>query len=163
MSRIMQPARVPGGGVEDIRGLPYTGTIYRGSVLVYSSNQVAVAGADPTAIVGVALQASDTNPGYAAANNPTTITGRSAVISVAVANRQTVFSATMTNGSSTRVAPASTDVGVDYGITAYTNVWTVDRNKTGASARVQVIGYDTGGLTNLVFFKFLEAAITSNP
>lgn len=161
MGRIMQPARTP-RGVEAIRGLAYTGTVYRGSVLIYNAGNVQVGGVDPTNIMGVALQASDTNPGYAAANNPTTITGRSAVISVATADRVTVFSAAMTNGSSTRVAPVAADVGVSYGLTAYTNIWTVDRAKVGVLARVQVIGYDTGGLTNMVFFKFLESAISPN-
>jgi len=161
VSRIMQPSRTP-RGIESIRGMAYTGTIYRGGVLIYSGANVAAAGVNPTAIVGVALQASDTNPGYAAANNPVTITGRSAVISVAVADRTTVYSATLTNGSSTRIAPVAADVGTQVGLTEYSNVWTVDKGKTAALARVQIVGYDTGGLTNLVFFKFLESAISPN-
>lgn len=158
---MFQIARGPGGGTPAIRWMTYTGTVYRGSVLVYSSNAVAEAGADPTEVVGVALQASDSGPGFNQANAPTVNTYRAAKMSVAIADRLTVFRGKMTNGSSVRVSPATTDIGVEYGITAYSNVWTVDRNKTSTDKRVQVIGFDD--LTGDVFFKWLEAAITPNP
>lgn len=67
----------------------------------------------------------------------------------------TVFSATLTNGSSTRIAPTVADIGTQVGITAYSGVWTVDKNKTAGNARVAIVGIDTD--VNVVFFRFLSA------
>lgn len=159
MAIVMAPARVGSGQVPSIIYGQYddAAAIVLGSVLAYSSGEYTLAGTDPALIAGVALQAKDTAPGYAAQNNPTVITGRLQNISIAVADAVTVFMATLTNGSSTRVAPAITDVGAQYGITAYSGVWTVDRNKTTTSARVIVVGYSTElyGSPGVVFFKWL--------
>jgi hypothetical protein len=156
------PARVPAGsGVPDIQYLQHTSGYagILGSVLVFSSGEVAVGGADPTPIVGVALAAANTAPGYNAQNNPAVFTGRERKIAVARANRSTVFIGYLTNGSSTKVAPTIANVGISYGITAYSNIWTVDTAKTGASERVTVIGIDL--LNNTVFFKFKEAHLAT--
>jgi hypothetical protein len=160
---VFQFARNPGSTAPDVGWLTYSGTIVRGAVLIWSSNTVFTAGADPTAIVGVAMQASDSGPGWNQANSPTVVTGRQSKMSVSRANRNMVFRGKLTSGSSTRVAPAATDIDVSYGITAYSGVWTVDRAKTSSGVyRVQVIGYDDLGIGD-VFFKFLESAITPNP
>ena len=158
---MFQVARTGNGTAPVVRWLAYTGTIVRGEPVIYDTGNVKVAGANPTAIVGVALQANDSGPGFNQANSPVVSTYRQSKMSIAMANRETVFRGKLTNGSSTRIAPVAADVGVVYGITAYSNVWTVDKNKTGGDARVQVVGFDD--LTNEVFFKFLEAAITANP
>lgn len=157
MSRIMQPARTPSGAAFDVQYMQYVSgaTFARGAVLAYTSGEVNEAGANPATIVGVALQAADTSPGFAAANNPSPITGRSRKVSVARANDVTVFSATLTNGSSTRIAPTVADIGTQVGITAYSGVWTVDKNKTAGNARVAIVGIDTD--VNVVFFRFLSA------
>lgn len=160
----MQPARIPSGGVFDVLGAVYPDaqTFIRGAVMVPEAGNTGKyeeAGADPALIAGVALQGVDTAPGFAMANNPSPITGRQQKISMAIANTQTIFEATLTNGSATRVAPAQTDVGQQYGITAYSGVWTVDKAKTGASARVIVLGFSTINNRQLVFFKFLPANI----
>lgn len=158
---MFQIARSGGAAAPEVRWLAYTGTIVRGEVVIYDTGNVKVAGANPTGIVGVALQANDTGPGFDQANSPVVSTYRQAKMCIAMANRTTIFRGKLTNGSSTRIAPVAADVGVVYGITAYSNVWTVDKNKTGGDARVQVVGFDD--LTDDVFFKFLEAAITANP
>lgn len=155
MAIYMQPARSGPGSVPSVTyGLYETAAaIVIGSVLIYDTGNYDLAGADPALIAGVALQAAGTAPGYDAANSPVPITGRQQKIAVAIADRNTVFSAQLTNGSSTVVTPATTDVGSQYGITAYSGKWTVDRNKTGANARVQVIAIDLE--RNLVFFRWL--------
>lgn len=163
----MQPARIPAGGAFPIVGQPTVepATFSRGAVLVLQAGNTGLcleAGVNPTQIVGVALQGGDTNPGYAAANNPTTITGRSAEVSVATANKQTVFQATLTNGSNVAVQPVNADIGAQYGITGYNAgtvaaVWVVDKAKTGASARVAVVDFDT--VRQIVFFRFIDSSI----
>lgn len=160
----MFTSRVLGGKVEPITRLAYTGTpaIVIGTVLAWSSGYVAVAGADPTEIVGISLQAVDTNPGFAAANAPATITGRSSTVSVSrPAYGTIVYGANLTNGSSTIVAGAQTDVGVQYGITAYSGKWTVDKNKTGGSVRVEVVGFDPSIYGGVVFFTFLPTYLAN--
>lgn len=156
MPILMQPARTAPGSVPSVVYGKYADaatSIVQGSVLIFSSGTYDVAGTDPALIAGVALQAQDTAPGYQAANNPNPITGRERKISVAVADRTEVFSATLTNNSSTRIAPVQADIGAQYGITAYSGVWTVDKNKTTTAARVSIVGINTE--TNEVYFKWL--------
>jgi hypothetical protein len=155
MTQVMYPARTGPGSVPLITYSTYdpTDAIVIGSVLILTSGVYNLAGTDPTIIAGVALQAVDTSPGFQAANNPVPITGRETKMSIAVADRNTTFWATLTNGSSTRIAGATADIGAIYGITAYSGVWTVDKAKLTTDARVSIVGIDTerGG----VFFKFL--------
>lgn len=162
MPQVMYPARTGPGQVPLVTYAQYddAAAIVKGSVLVFSSGEYTLAGADPALIAGVALAPKDSAPGYAAANNPVPITGREQKIAIAVADKNTTFYATLTNGSSTRVTPAITDVGAQYGITAYSGVWTVDRNKTTTSARVQVVAIDLerGG----VYFKWLTDHIAGD-
>lgn len=150
--------QVQGGGVEAIQYMQYaTGQTFPiGAVLIYAAGEVTVAGADPASntIVGYSLQGAGTSPGYDAANSPTTFTGRQQKVSVVRPNDQLIVQGEFTNGSSTLIASAQSDVGVSYGITAYTGVWTVDKNKTGGSARVIVTGFDADQF--LVFFKFIQ-------
>lgn len=155
----MQPARIPGGGVFNVTGYDTTAgqTFIRGAIVQFASGKVSESTTGvKTNIVGVALQGAFTGPGNQMANNPTTITYQDTITSVAVADNVTVFEATFVNGSTTRVAPAVTDIGVTYGVSKYTD-WAVDKSLTGANAAVTIVGIDTG--RNLVFFKFLAAAI----
>ena len=164
MSLIMQPARIPAGGVFPVIGAEYPSsgqTFVRGAIMVPGSGanlgKYQEAGVNPAVIAGVALQSVDTAPGFAMANSPTTITGRQTKISMATNNSQTEFEATLTNGSSTRVTPATTDIGQRYGVTAYSGVWVLDKAKIGNDARAEVTGIDTTTGKNLVFFKFLPS------
>ena len=155
----MQPAQVPGGGVFNVRGFDTTAaqTFLRGAVLIFAAGKVSEAATGATTgIVGVALQAAFTGPGNSMANSPATITWQETQTSAAIADSVTVFEATFVNGSTTRIAPAVTDIGVSYGISKYTD-WAIDKSLTAAAAAVKVVGIDT--MRNLVFFKFLAAAI----
>jgi hypothetical protein len=157
MSIVMQPART-GPGLVPLVGYQNYKTaeaIVIGTVLIYDTGELAVAGADPALIAGVALQAAGTAPGYDAGNSPVPITGRQQKIAMAAADRNTVYSATLTNNSSTRIAPVAADVGINYGITVYSGVWTVDKNKTAANARVQIVGYSIDISPGIVFFKWI--------
>ena len=160
MSIIMAPARTGPGAVPLVSYAQYKSAdaIVQGSLLIFDTGEYALAGADPALIAGVALQAKNTAPGYDAANSPVPITGREQKIAIAIADKNSTFMATLTNGSATRIAPVIGDVGAQYGVTAYSGVWTVDQAKTAADARVQIVGYSLIGPTagvGVVFFKFL--------
>lgn len=152
------PAYGPGNGTPLV--LQYNATsgadFAVGAVLVLSSGEVTAAGADPGAgtILGVAMAEEDSAPGFNMANQPATVTWRTRNVPVAVANGN-LFMGRLTNGSSTFIAPVTADTGVSYGITAYSGVWTVDKAKTGASARVVVTKIDTDN--NKVWFRFIES------
>lgn len=132
-------------------------TFVNGALVVMAAGEVSECGADPADIYGVALQAAATNPGYDAANSPTVVTGRQQTVSVALANDTTIFGGKLVNGSSTLVTPVAADIGAEYGVTKYGSIWYVDKNKTGASARVVIIDADLTGGTGDVFFQVLEA------
>lgn len=155
----MQPARVPGGGVFSVLAPDTTAaqTFIRGAVLVFASGKVSEASTGVTTnVAGVALQGAFTGPGNAMANSPAPITWQETQTSMAVADSVTIFEATFVNGSTTRIAPAVTDIGVSYGVSKYTD-WAVDKSLTAGSAAVRVVGIDTQ--RNLVFFKWLAAAV----
>lgn len=159
--RRIQAARVPGGtGMPGVKAWTYSGgTFKRGAIMIVSANIAAEAGVAPVAsIIGVALQDVDTNLGFGAANSPTQVTGRNTTVSIATANRQTIFSGAITNNSDTLVTPALADVGTARGLRkrAADSIWTVDQ--TAASA-VRVESYDLDQVDKPVFFKFLEAAL----
>lgn len=148
-----------GGNVPVTRGQDYTSpaTWQIGAILIFSSGLVVEGGTNPTAIVGVSLQAGDSAPGFAAANAPTVVTYRRSAVSTAIADRINVFGSQLVNNSATPIAPVQADVGAQYGLKSYSGVWVVDKNLTSTNARVEIIAIDI--VKNLVMFKFLEANI----
>ena len=162
MSVPMAPARTAPGAVPLVSYSRYKSAdaIVLGSVLIFDTGEYALAGADPALIAGVALQAKDTAPGYQAANNPVPITGRQQKIAIAVADKNGVLQAKLTESSSALIAPVQADVGAQYGITAYSGIWTVDKGKTTTNARVQVLAIDLE--RNMVFFKWLTDHLYGN-
>lgn len=153
--------QIQGSKVEGIQYMLYSDgqTFILGELVKYdaSGGTIVVCGADPSSgtIVGVSLQGAGTSPGFQAANDPTTFTGRTQAVSVVRPNDETIFAGCLTNGSSSRATVAQADVGQQYGVTAYSGVWTVDKAKTGGSARVVVTGVDTS--QNQIFFKFISS------
>lgn len=160
----MAPGRVPSSiGVPDIRYMQHTSasTFKYGAVLVYNAGEVEEGGADPTPIVGISLAPAGKAPGYEAANNPVVSTGRQRKLSVAIANRQTVFIAGLVN-TGVRVVPDIANVGVLYGLVKIGNNWFVDEAEV-VNTRVEVIDFsDLYGVSGGVFFKFMEAHL-ANP
>lgn len=156
----MRVHSVGNGQVPATRVLRYADgqTFGQGAILIWSAGSVVVGGSDPTDIVGIALQGAATNPGYDAANSPSVITGRNQTVTVCIPNQTTIFAANLTNSSSTLVTPAQADVGVQYGVTAYSGKWTVDKGNT--ADRVEVVGFDTSVYGGIVFFKFLDSVLS---
>ena len=151
-SRIFAPARVPGGGVEDVQSMAYvtSALIVKGTVLIFASGEVQVGGTNPTPIVGVALEDAATKPGWEPGHSSQVdvTTGRVQEVSVAIANATTIFSGA---GSSD---PAQANVGVEYGINVSSGVWTVDLTDT-STTRVNIVDIDTN--ENIFFFRFMTA------
>jgi hypothetical protein len=152
MSRIFIPARFPGGGAPSVLSLAYkTGEVFvKGSVLIFDTGEVVIGLADPTPIVGVALEDVASKPGFEVGHDSQVIatTGRVQEVSVAIANDVTTFS-----GAGDR-NPLASDVGVEYGIVNVGGIWQIDTTDVVAT-RVVIIDVDL--LENIYFFKFLNA------
>lgn len=173
MPRYIEPARFPTGTAPSIQGMVYAPagqTFIQGAPLVFNGSQQVIEATSPIAtaiLIGFALQAVDTNPGYQAANSPTVITGRSGVVSVAMANAPTVFSSNLVNNSSTLVSPTQADIGVSYGLKSYVvatmfgnqNIWYVDKNLTAGNATVTIVAIDITAGNQIVFWKVLAARL----
>lgn len=156
------PARMasPGGtGIFPARWYPTNGaaTFKRGEPVVATTGLIAECGADPALILGMANEDALSGPGYNPANSTQVlqVTNLQAKSSVTIAGPTVVFMGEMVNNSDTTITPGAADVEAEYGITAQTSGWAVDKNKTGASARVHIVDYDAE--KKLVFFKVLTA------
>ena len=83
-------------------------------------------------------------------------------------NQENIFQALFDNSAGTVAAnwtPTQADIGVNYGMTKSSGdgSWYVDKNKTGGSAIVQIVGLPYGSYLNApVTFVFLAAAIQVN-
>lgn len=154
----MQPARNPAGEVPEVLSGKYkTGElIVNGTVMTQDANgELIVAAADPTRIVGVALEAAASKPGYDAANSPTVVTGRVQEVSYAVANADGVFTA-RAETAGVLTAPLQANVGVRYGIVKNGTEWRIDLSDV-AATRLVIVDVD---ITNGVwFFRWLPSAL----
>ena len=158
MSRVLNVARFPGGGVPEIISYEYTGSnIIKGSVVEFSSGQVTIMSSTPTSgIVGIALEPQASKPGFEPSHDSltTVYTGRVAEVSVAIANLAQIFS-----GAGTNATPAVTHIGSTRALVLSGGIWTVDLT-SGSSQSVTVVDVDVD--EEIVFFKFLEAAIAAS-
>lgn len=79
-------------------------------------------------------------------------------------NSDNIFQALFDNSAGTVAAnwtPTQADIGITYGMTKDANgYWYIDKNKTGGSAVVQIVGLPYGSYLNApVTFVFLTAAV----
>lgn len=155
------PAKVPSSnGVPEIFNYIHTvgSTFKQGTVLVFNAGEVEEDQSDPTPIVGVALAPAGMGPGWKAADTPVVSTGVQRIVPVARANRTTIFSGRLTNGSSATVTPVyATHMNQSYGITFYNGIPTVDI--ANAADRVVIVAVDI--FNRGVLFKFLEAHLAT--
>ena len=158
MSRVINVARFPGGGVPEIISYEYTGSnIIKGSVVEFSSGQVTLSSSlVSSGIVGIALEPQASKPGFEPSHDSltTVYTGRVAEVSVAIANMAQIFSAAGTNAP-----PAVSHIGSTRALALSGGIWTVDLT-SGSNQAVTVVDVDL--LEAIVFFKFLESAIASS-
>jgi hypothetical protein len=161
-TRCIQPAKWV-NGTPDIRSGVYKDaeTWTRGALLVLDSDGlITECGSDPADVVGVALEANDTRPGYDMANSPTVITGRKQEVLYAVANTSTVFSMRGVNGGTDPSTPAQTNIGESYGALADgAGIWTLDLSETSAKV-FTIVDVD---VDQKVFFCVFVAAVLQTP
>ena len=157
MARLMNVTRFPGGGIPNIQSMEYLAaeSIVKGSVLIDDgSGQVKLAATQPTTgVVGVALEAIASKPGFEVSHDSlaTVYTGRVAEVSVAIADLNTVWSAAPSTGT-----VAITDVNSQADIVLSGGVWRVDLSASGSAGCIIV---DVDILENIVFFKWLSTVI----
>lgn len=163
MGRVMVPARMPSASAPVTTTYVYSAgqAFIKGAVLVFdtggNAGNVIEGAANPASIVGVALEAPASKPGFSVNFDSTVVarTGTVTKVSVAMANRLTVFSGREVNGATDPVVPANTDIGVAYGVLrTAAGEWVVNQADT-VNTRVRVVAIDT--TVSVVFFKFLEA------
>lgn len=163
MAFAIGPANSPNGSsMPEVRvGAATVGNaIITGSVLIYSSNLLVVGATTPSVntIVGVAAAPDSSAPGYNMANQPTVVTFREDTIPYYVANTRDRYISHFCNGSDTYIAPATTDIGVSYGIRkAATGEWIADKALVTTDARLIIRAIDIGNL--YVTWNWLSTAI----
>lgn len=133
-----------------------------GAPMKFSSGtlaEAADAAACTTGLAGIAGAVNQSAYGYDAGDSPTTVTGRANTIPIFPANRNTTFYGQISTGTSAIVAPATTDIGVSYGLVKQSDgYWTVNRSDT-TNLCVVVTGIDdTLYGTGVVLFKIRNAS-----
>jgi hypothetical protein len=146
-----------GGFPEVLSGKYKTGElIVVGTILQLDANGELIVGvADPVDIVGVALQAAASGPGWDAGNSPTVVTGRVQEISYTVANESTVFVSRADN-TGVLTDPLQTNIGEGYGLMNVAGEWRIDLTDTTAK-RITVV--DVELTAKLWYWKFTPAAL----
>lgn len=112
-----------------------------------------------TGLAGISAAVNQSAFGFDAGDSPTTVTGRENTIPILPANRNTTFYGQISTGTSAIVAPATTDIGVAYGLVKQSDgYWTVNRSDT-TNLAVVVTGIDpTLYGTGVVLFKIRNAS-----
>lgn len=155
-----KPSRNAGATIAEMRSGVYdaASTFLTGAVLILAADgELEAGGADPTGIVGVALEPANSRPGYGIGHNPTIVTWRKQEITYAVANRTTIFSGRGVNGGTDPVTPLQTHIGEAYGLTVdATGTWVIDFAET-ANTRLRIVDIDVPN--RIFYFKFLESAL----
>jgi hypothetical protein len=120
-----------------------TGIVAGSLVKTDTDGEIIECSADPATVLGVALSALSSAPGYNMANSPTTVTYRDQAVSVAVFEANVIYSM---RGST---APLLTHINEVYGVVEDADgIWYLDLAETTATI-FKVLDIDT---TNAVFF-----------
>lgn len=162
MGRSFNVARRTGTTAPRVQSIAYaTGQTFKAYALVVlnTSGEVVECGADPTAVLGVALQAAGSGPGYGLPNTAetTVVTGRLQEVVVALADREQEFSARGVNGGTDPVVPLQTHIGEQYGVAKVGNDWVIDFAETTTKVvEITDIVPGEGGSAGFFLCKFLE-------
>ena len=116
-------------------------------VLTAADGEIELCGADPTAVLGVAIGKFNGSAGYGMPSSPTAVIGRAQTIPVAIAKADTIF---VMEGTSN---PTLTNINESYGVVNTSGVWKVDLTETTTKVVVVV---DVDLTRNLYFCKIHE-------
>ena len=161
MGRRFNIARLP-VGTPNIISIVYTvGQVFQKGALVVdtAAGTVSECAANPARVYGVAMETCNTKPGgLGIANNPSIITGgQYKEVSVALADRVTVFSCRGVNGGTDPVVPLQTHIGESYGVLKTGGGdWVMDLSNT-TNLVVEIVDIDVD--YNIFFVKFLQAVL----
>lgn len=107
-----------------------TGQVFKAQALVVlnANGEIVECGADPVAVLGIALNGAGTGPGYDLPNSSVTtvVTGRVQEVSVLIANDTDEYYARGVNGATDPVLPLQTHIGEQYGVAKVGNDWVID-------------------------------------
>jgi hypothetical protein len=137
MARGFNYARGRNNAAPRVQAIAYaTGQTFKAQALVVlnTSGEVVECGADPAAVLGVALQGAGTGMGFDLPNSSVTtvVTGRAQEVSVLIADDSTEFYARGVNGGTDPVLPLQTHIGEQYGVAKVGNEWVIDFAETTA-------------------------------
>ena len=164
MGRIITPASAPGGNGVPVVGSKFftTGQTFKnGAVLIpdAATGRVIEGASAAVTIIGVALEDAGSKPGASLNFDSLVVarTGQVQEVSVAMADRLTVFSSRMINGGTDPVTPVQADQNKKYGlIRTAAGEWAVNQADV---TTVAVIIEDIDIDNKIVFWKFLEAVL----
>lgn len=158
MARGFNVGRTP-SGTPNVVAMRVTAaqTFQKGALVVdTAAGTISECGADPAAVLGVAMQGAFTGPGNNNADSPAVVTGQSVECSVCIADRSQVFTCRGVNGGTDPVTPLITNIGEEYGVAKVGNDWVLDLAETVAKV-CEIVDID---IDNKIFFvKFREAVL----
>lgn len=160
MPRSFNIARLP-SGTPNIISYKYDSaqTFKLGALVVDEADgEIVECGADPAAVLGVALEAANSRPGGTGIPFAPSYTtgGQKTEVSVAIADRSTVFSCRGKNGATDPTTPAVTDIGEQFGVVKESDDWVLDLSDT-VNVVCEVVDIDID--QKIYFVKFLEARL----
>lgn len=159
MARGFTLARIPSGTPNVVAMRVTAAQAFAKGALVIdtAAGTISECGADPTAVLGVALQGAFTGPGNNNADSPVVITGQMTDCSVAMFDRSQVFSCRGVNGATDPATPLVTNIGESYGCAKVSTDWVLDLAEVTVK-QFKIVDID---IDNKIFFvKPLEAALS---
>lgn len=165
MARGFQTARRTGTTVPRVQSIKYlTGQSFLTGALVLTdaTGQLIECSANPTVVLGVALEPVASHPGYDLPNASRTnalVQGATQEVSVAIADTEQEFSCRGVNGGTDPVTPVQADIGVQYGVSKVSNDWVLNQADT---VNVVVVVTDIRTDDNVFLVKVLRTVQQAN-
>ena len=150
--------------IPPVQSLRYaTGQTFKKYALVVddANGEIVECGADPTAVLGVTMQAANSGLGYGEANSADTVvaTGRLQEVSTVIADRNSEFSARGVNGGTDPVTPLQSHIGEQYGVSKIGDDWVIDLAETTTKV-VEITDIISENGQQFFLCKFLEAVLS---
>lgn len=161
MARGFNLARLP-SGTPNIQSMRVTAaqTFKKGALVIdVAAGTISECGADPTAILGIAMEDAFSKPGNTGmVNAPTIVTGGQAnECSILICDRSAIYSCRAVNGGTDPVMPTQTMIGETYGCAKSGVDWYLDIAEV-TVMQWKIVDID---IDNKIFFvKIMESRIS---